>query len=310
MAEALVRHDELIADAVEARGGSLVKSMGEGDATVSVFDSRRAAVEAALAADGSADRRGVAARRPSSPSAGASTRARPSGATPTTSVPPSTSPLACAARPTAARSSLSSVTAELVAAHLPDGCSLVDLGLYRFARLGARERVLALAGPASAPLPATECPYRGLLAFEADDRASSSGAKRWSRSSSAAPPPAGCSPWSARRAAASPRCCAPDSSAPRRRAGRRGHQRGAVTPGRHAGVGRAGRARWSPRRRPVRGAVHPLRPTRRGVRRSSTRCWRARAGRRSAFAPTSTAGSAPTRNSREPSPATRCCSGP
>ena len=39
MAEALVRHDEMIADAVEARGGRLIKSMGEGDSTVSVFDS-------------------------------------------------------------------------------------------------------------------------------------------------------------------------------------------------------------------------------------------------------------------------------
>ena len=51
MAEALVRHDELIADAVEARGGSLIESMGEGDSTVSVFDSAPHAVEAALAAN-------------------------------------------------------------------------------------------------------------------------------------------------------------------------------------------------------------------------------------------------------------------
>src|SRR4029078_10126636 len=51
MAEALVRHDELIADAVESRGGSLIKSMGEGDSTVSVFDSAPAAVVAALAAN-------------------------------------------------------------------------------------------------------------------------------------------------------------------------------------------------------------------------------------------------------------------
>ena len=51
MADALVRHDELIADAVEAHGGSLIESMGEGDSTVSVFDSAPAAVEAALAAN-------------------------------------------------------------------------------------------------------------------------------------------------------------------------------------------------------------------------------------------------------------------
>ena len=37
MAEALVRHDELIADCVAARGGRLIGAMGEGDSTVSVF---------------------------------------------------------------------------------------------------------------------------------------------------------------------------------------------------------------------------------------------------------------------------------
>ena len=37
MAEALVRHDELIADCVAAHGGRLIGSMGEGDSTVSVF---------------------------------------------------------------------------------------------------------------------------------------------------------------------------------------------------------------------------------------------------------------------------------
>jgi serine/threonine protein kinase len=50
MAEALVRHDELIAGCVEAGGGRLVKSMGEGEATVSVFDSAPQALAAALEA--------------------------------------------------------------------------------------------------------------------------------------------------------------------------------------------------------------------------------------------------------------------
>ena len=39
MAEALVRHDEIIAAQVESRGGRFLKSMGEGDSTVSVFES-------------------------------------------------------------------------------------------------------------------------------------------------------------------------------------------------------------------------------------------------------------------------------
>ena len=64
------------------------------------------------------------------------------------------------------------MTAELVAAHLPDGCSLVDLGPHRLKDAGAPERIRALKGPGvRTPPPATECPYRGLLAFEPDDRA-------------------------------------------------------------------------------------------------------------------------------------------
>src|SRR5918994_1597171 len=50
MAEALVRHDELIADQVESHGGRFLKSMGEGDSTMSVFDSAPQALAAALAA--------------------------------------------------------------------------------------------------------------------------------------------------------------------------------------------------------------------------------------------------------------------
>ena len=51
MAEALVRHDELIAEHVESNGGQLIESMGEGDSTVSVFHSAPQAIEAALAAN-------------------------------------------------------------------------------------------------------------------------------------------------------------------------------------------------------------------------------------------------------------------
>src|SRR5918998_2135492 len=50
MAEALVRHDEIIAAQVEARGGRFLKSMGEGDSTVSVFESAPQALDAAVAA--------------------------------------------------------------------------------------------------------------------------------------------------------------------------------------------------------------------------------------------------------------------
>src|SRR5947207_3059037 len=50
MAESLIRHDELIAGVVEAHGGHFLKSMGEGDSTVSVFESATQAVRAAIEA--------------------------------------------------------------------------------------------------------------------------------------------------------------------------------------------------------------------------------------------------------------------
>src|SRR5215207_7025779 len=171
MAEALVRHDELIADAVEARGGSLIKSMGDGDSTVSVFDSAPAAVEAALAANrtlaaeewppgiGIAARWGIHTGEAERHNAGY--------------FGPS---VMLAARVRSAADGgeilLSAVTSELVASHLPEGCSLVDLGPHRFSGIGAAERVRALTGPGvRAPWSVIDSPYRGLLAFEADDRA-------------------------------------------------------------------------------------------------------------------------------------------
>src|SRR5918995_5651020 len=139
MAEALVRHDALIADAVEARGGSLIKSMGEGESTVSVFDSAPAAIEAALAANRAltteewppgiriAARWGIhtgeTERRDADyygPSVNLAARVR--------------------AQADGGEILLSSVTGELVATHLPEGCSLIDLGPHRLKGLGAPER--------------------------------------------------------------------------------------------------------------------------------------------------------------------------
>ena len=170
MAEALVRHDELIADCTERHGGRFLKSMREGDSTVSVFDSAPRALVAALAATralaaeqwpegirvtarfglhtGEAERGGTDYR-------GASVN------------------LAAGLREQAdgGQIFLSSVTSELVAGHLPAGCELVDLGPHRLRGLAAAERIHAVrAADISAPLAVTECPYRGLLAFEPEDR--------------------------------------------------------------------------------------------------------------------------------------------
>ena len=260
MAEALVRHDELIADAVEARGGSLIKSMGEGDSTVSVFDSAPAAVEAALAANRTltaeewppgiriAARWGIhtgeAERRDADyygPSVNLAARVR--------------------AQADGGEILLSSVTSELVAAHLPEGCSLVDLGPHRLKgarRAGAHPRARGAGRPDAAvgePSARTAACSRS----SPTTAPSSSAAKRSRRRSSGGSRPAGCSPSSAHRAAASPPFCAPASSppcAPARSTGC-GTPR-SLTPGRRARARRRGRAGSTRRRRPVRGAVHAV----------------------------------------------------
>ena len=48
MAVALARHDELVEQVVTSRGGRLIKTRGEGDATFSVFDRPSAAAAAAI----------------------------------------------------------------------------------------------------------------------------------------------------------------------------------------------------------------------------------------------------------------------
>ena len=66
---------------------------------------------------------------------------------------------------------LSSVTTDLVAGNLPEACELVDLGPHRLHGLGVPEPIHAVKAPGiSAPLAATDCPYRGLPAFEPEDR--------------------------------------------------------------------------------------------------------------------------------------------
>ena len=62
MEHALARHDEIIEAAVKAYDGVLLKARGEGDSTFSVFARASAAVHAACAAAGGAERGGVAHR--------------------------------------------------------------------------------------------------------------------------------------------------------------------------------------------------------------------------------------------------------
>ena len=169
MAEALVRHDELLAQHVEAHGGQLIESMGEGDSTVSVFHSAPQAIEAALAAN-----RALAAESWPNDLAivvrfglhtGEAERRRTDYFGPTLN-------LAARVRGQADGNQifLSSATEDLVASRLPDGCDLVDLGPHRLKGFATPERIWALRGPGvDAPRPVADCPYRGLLAFEAED---------------------------------------------------------------------------------------------------------------------------------------------
>src|SRR3954452_682155 len=170
MAEALVRHDEIIAAHVESHGGRFLKSMGEGDSTVSVFESTPRALDAAVDATyalreenwpggirlavrfglhtGEAERRGADYFGPTLTLA-ARLRGQADGG----------------------QIFVSAATAALVADHLPDGCELVDLGPHRLSGLRAPEKIHGVKGPGiRAPLPAGESPYRGLLSFEPDDR--------------------------------------------------------------------------------------------------------------------------------------------
>jgi WD40 repeat protein/class 3 adenylate cyclase len=169
MAQALVRHDALIADHVESHGGRFLKSMGEGDSTVSVFDSAALALAAAVSATralasepwpgglqvsvrfglhtGEAERRGADYYGPT---------------------------LAVAARlrgqADGGQVFLSAVTSDLVDGHLPAGCELVDLGPHRLRGFAPPQEIKAVKAPGvSAPLPIGDCPYRGLLAFDTDD---------------------------------------------------------------------------------------------------------------------------------------------
>ncbi|MBV8220383.1 MAG: protein kinase, partial [Solirubrobacterales bacterium] len=170
MAEALVRHDELIADCVESRGGRFLKSIGEGDSSVSVFDSATSALEAAVAATRALSREPwpkdlhVAARF-GLHTGEAERRGTDYGG--------SAIALAAQVRGQAEGGQiiLSSVTAQLVAGHLPAGCELVDLGPHRLRVRGEPERIHAVkAADIRAPLAASACPYRGLLPFEPEDR--------------------------------------------------------------------------------------------------------------------------------------------
>lgn len=171
MAQALVRYDELIADGMSQHGGRPLGSMGQGDSTVSVFESASAALAAAVDAARSLGDEPWADELQLAPRFALHTG--PSERRGTEYYGPSIN-LARWLRGQADSGEilLSRVTAELADGHLPEGYTLIDLGPHTVERVAAPEHVYALRGPGlPAPLAASECPYRGLLAFQPEDRA-------------------------------------------------------------------------------------------------------------------------------------------
>ncbi len=169
MAAAIARHDAIIAQVVEARGGRLIQSMGEGDSTVSVFTGA-----------------GDAARSASEIVGRISEEPWPQGITIRTRVGLHTGETSSRGGdrlgPTAARAArvraladggqvfMSQATAELVNGQLPEEYALVDLGSHTLRGFTGPENVFALSAPAVRAPPSPDvCPYRGLLAFEPDD---------------------------------------------------------------------------------------------------------------------------------------------
>jgi len=169
MSAAIARHDAIIAQVVEARGGRLLQSMGEGDSTVSVF------VGAGEAARAASEIVGRISQEP-----------WPEGMTIRTRVGLHTGETSGRGGdrlgPSAARAArvraladggqvfMSQATAELVNGQLPEAFALVDLGSHTLRGFTGPERVFALSAPAVEAPPSPDiCPYRGLLAFEPDD---------------------------------------------------------------------------------------------------------------------------------------------
>jgi len=154
MGVALAQHEELVARAVAAHGGQLIKTRGEGDSTVSVFARASDAAAAALTLQ-----RELGAR------------SWPGGLTLPTRAALHTGEaelrdgdyygqtLNRAARLRALGQGgqvlLSRATAELVADQLPDGARLVDVGAHHLRGLSRPENVFALVHPElAAPPPA------------------------------------------------------------------------------------------------------------------------------------------------------------
>lgn len=168
MALALVRHDQLIAEAVEAHGGRFLKAMGEGDATTSVFASPQPAIDAMIdvqRALARTDGEGLPLKVRAAVHTGEAEQRDGAYYGPTLHLTARVRGLA-----DGGEVFLSGATAALVRRTLRSGVGLVDLGWHRLKGISEPEHIWALSAPGvAAPPPATMSPYPGLPAFEAED---------------------------------------------------------------------------------------------------------------------------------------------
>ena len=169
MARALLRHDAIVADCVEQRGGRLIRSMGEGDSTFSVFQDADAAVRSMIDVVRRLEHErwppGVELRVRAGVHTG---EAELRGADYFGGTINRTARLRGLAD--GGQIFLSQVTADLVTRKPGRKVKLVDLGRHTLKGLDRPENVFAVSAPGlrTPPSPAV-CPFRGLLSFGPDE---------------------------------------------------------------------------------------------------------------------------------------------
>ncbi|HZU49303.1 MAG TPA: BTAD domain-containing putative transcriptional regulator, partial [Mycobacterium sp.] len=158
MAVALARHDELVEQVVTSRGGRLIKTRGEGDATFSVFDRPSAAAAAAIELQDAILHEPWALREPMRVRAALHT-----GEAELRDGDYFGRAVNRAARlrslATGGQILCSGATAELVIDSLPDDVVLVDLGMRQLKNLARPEHVFELRlEPAEPPAETSDAP--------------------------------------------------------------------------------------------------------------------------------------------------------
>jgi class 3 adenylate cyclase/tetratricopeptide (TPR) repeat protein len=166
MAGALVRHDELVARHVEAAGGVLIKSKGEGDATLSVFQRASDALAAAVDLQEALEREewtaGITLRVRMALHTGEAYERGGDYYGPIVNRAARLRALAYGGQVL-----VSQATAELVRDHMPTGAALVALGRRQLRGLARDEGVFSLDRPARSDVAVAPAPERVALGLPA-----------------------------------------------------------------------------------------------------------------------------------------------